>query len=104
MLRIFRDEHVNVKGYFVWTWCDNFEWAEGYTIRFGLVYVDFMNNLTRYPKNSAAWFAKFLKSNRKPPFSWLPWWLQPFSAKRSVEDNGGNEPDKRLKVVEADDQ
>ncbi|KAG8376370.1 hypothetical protein BUALT_Bualt09G0056000 [Buddleja alternifolia] len=58
-------ENVNVKGYFVWAWCDNFEWYEGYTVRFGLVYIDFMNNLTRIPKNSAVWFTKFLQKRKQ---------------------------------------
>ncbi|KAK6119574.1 hypothetical protein DH2020_046676 [Rehmannia glutinosa] len=55
---------VNVKGYFAWAWCDLFEWASGYTIRFGLMYVDYMNDLTRYPKRSAIWFTKFLTKDK----------------------------------------
>ncbi|KAL3844280.1 hypothetical protein ACJIZ3_001683 [Penstemon smallii] len=53
--------NLNIKGYFLWSWCDNFEWVEGYTVRFGIIYVDYMNNLRRYPKHSAKWFAQFLK-------------------------------------------
>ncbi|KAK4493192.1 hypothetical protein RD792_017945, partial [Penstemon davidsonii] len=45
--------NLNIKGYFLWSWCDNFEWVEGYTVRFGIIYVDYMNNLRRYPKHSA---------------------------------------------------
>eukprot|EP00268_Persea_americana_P061809 TRINITY_DN7860_c0_g1_i2.p1 TRINITY_DN7860_c0_g1~~TRINITY_DN7860_c0_g1_i2.p1 ORF type:complete len:525 (-),score=57.20 TRINITY_DN7860_c0_g1_i2:101-1675(-) len=54
-------EGVDVRGYFAWTLLDNFEWADGYTVRFGINYVDFDNGLKRYPKHSAHWFKKFLK-------------------------------------------
>ncbi|KAL0289666.1 UNVERIFIED_CONTAM: Beta-D-glucopyranosyl abscisate beta-glucosidase, partial [Sesamum angustifolium] len=57
-------EQVIVEGYFAWSWCDNFEWKEGYKVRFGIIYVDFNNNQTRYPKLSAMWFAKFLKARK----------------------------------------
>ncbi|CAL9078619.1 unnamed protein product [Musa textilis] len=56
---------VDVRGYFAWSFLDNFEWAEGYTKRFGLVYVDYKNGLTRYPKSSALWFSSFLKANEQ---------------------------------------
>ncbi|KAL2237237.1 UNVERIFIED_CONTAM: Oleuropein beta-glucosidase [Sesamum indicum] len=59
------DEHVDIRGYFAWSWCDNFEWTEGYSVRFGIMYVDFMNDLKRYPKKSAIWFSKFLKRKKK---------------------------------------
>ncbi|XP_038879838.1 beta-glucosidase 12-like [Benincasa hispida] len=53
---------VRVKGFFAWSLLDNFEWANGYTMRFGLVYVDFKHRLTRIPKLSAKWFNNFLRS------------------------------------------
>ena len=53
------DEGVDVQGYFVWSFLDNFEWAEGYRPRFGLVYCDFPTQ-RRVPKTSFAWFRAFL--------------------------------------------
>nr|WP_288808497.1 GH1 family beta-glucosidase [uncultured Sphingobacterium sp.] len=53
-------EGVNIRGYFVWTFLDNFEWAEGYRPRFGLVYVDFQNQ-QRIIKSSGHWYVNFLK-------------------------------------------
>ncbi|XP_015962062.1 beta-glucosidase 12 isoform X1 [Arachis duranensis] len=55
-----RNNDVKVKGYFAWSLLDNFEWADGYTVRFGLVYVDYKNHLKRYAKSSAKWFKNFL--------------------------------------------
>ncbi|XP_072973673.1 beta-glucosidase 12-like [Typha angustifolia] len=54
-------EGVDVRGYFAWSLLDNFEWANGYTVRFGINFVDYKNGLKRYPKSSALWFKKFLK-------------------------------------------
>jgi beta-glucosidase len=47
---------VPLEGYFAWSFLDNFEWAEGFGPRFGLVYVDYMNQLKRIPKDSFYWF------------------------------------------------
>nr|WP_310588517.1 GH1 family beta-glucosidase [Dyadobacter arcticus] len=57
-----KKEGVNVKGYLAWTLMDNFEWAEGYAARFGLIYVDFETQ-QRIIKNSGKWFANLLKAN-----------------------------------------
>ncbi|XP_073010429.1 beta-glucosidase 24-like [Typha latifolia] len=54
-------EGVNVRGYFAWSLLDNFEWMDGYTVRFGINYVDYKDGLKRYPKTSSLWFQKFLK-------------------------------------------
>ncbi|CAN4080488.1 unnamed protein product [Withania somnifera] len=51
---------VNVKGYFIWSFLDNFEWNWGHTQRYGINYVDYNDNLKRYPKHSALWLQKFL--------------------------------------------
>ncbi|RRT70433.1 hypothetical protein B296_00036462 [Ensete ventricosum] len=50
---------ADVRGYFVWSLIDNFEWLYGYTKRFGLHYVDF-NTQKRAPKLSARWYQQFL--------------------------------------------
>nr|CAB3504605.1 unnamed protein product [Digitaria exilis] len=52
---------ANVKGYFAWSLLDNFEWVYGYTVRFGLNFVDYKDGLKRYPKKSAHWFKDFLQ-------------------------------------------
>lgn len=54
-----RNEGVPVEGYFVWTMFDNFEWAEGYFPRFGLVHVDFATQ-ERCIKDSGYWYRDFL--------------------------------------------
>ncbi len=50
---------VNLKGYFIWSLMDNFEWASGYSKRFGIHYVDF-ETLERTPKDSARWYAELI--------------------------------------------
>ncbi|CAH8391210.1 unnamed protein product [Eruca vesicaria subsp. sativa] len=55
------EDKVNVTGYYVWSLMDNFEWQDGYKARFGLYYIDFLNNLTRHQKISGKWYSDFLK-------------------------------------------
>ncbi|WP_190095310.1 GH1 family beta-glucosidase [Streptomyces griseoflavus] len=55
---------VDVRGYFVWSLMDNFEWAEGFARRFGLVHVDF-GTLERTPKASYGWFRDLLREQRR---------------------------------------
>ncbi|MGH3483957.1 MAG: GH1 family beta-glucosidase [Nocardioidaceae bacterium] len=55
---------VPLRGYFVWSLLDNFEWARGYDKRFGLVYVDH-DSLQRTPKASAAWYADLLRRHHR---------------------------------------
>ena len=61
-LRRATSEGVPVRGYFVWSLLDNFEWLEGYSIRFGLHYVDYQT-LKRTPKLSAAFYKKLIARN-----------------------------------------
>ena len=53
---------ADVRGYFLWSLLDNFEWAYGYAKRFGAVYVDYPSNL-RIPKASAYWYARAARDN-----------------------------------------
>jgi beta-glucosidase len=52
---------VDVRGYFVWSLLDNWEWAEGFSQRFGLVHVDFDTH-ARTPKASYAWYREVINS------------------------------------------
>jgi beta-glucosidase len=54
---------VPMAGYMVWSLMDNFEWASGYEKRFGIVHVDY-STLKRTPKDSALWYADFLRQQR----------------------------------------
>jgi beta-glucosidase len=53
---------VDLRGYVVWSFLDNFEWAEGYSKRFGLVFVDY-GTQKRYPKASAHWYRNVIENN-----------------------------------------
>jgi len=57
---------VDVRGYFVWSLLDNFEWAYGYAKRFGIVHVDFATG-RRTPKHSARWYASVIAGNGVVP-------------------------------------
>jgi beta-glucosidase len=55
-----KNEGVNLKGYFIWSFMDNFEWAWGFSKRLGIIYIDY-KALERIPKKSAFWLKKLLE-------------------------------------------
>ncbi|MEW1718050.1 GH1 family beta-glucosidase [Streptomyces sp. NPDC093109] len=56
---------ADVRGYFLWSLLDNFEWAYGYSKRFGMVYVDYATQ-RRIPKSSARWYAELARTGTLP--------------------------------------
>jgi beta-glucosidase len=62
-------EGVPVRGYFVWSLQDNFEWAYGYSRRFGIVYVDYPT-LERVPKDSYRWYRELIAGQRNGSVAW----------------------------------
>ncbi|GAA2018509.1 beta-glucosidase [Nakamurella flavida] len=60
------DAGADVRGYFVWSLLDNFEWAFGYERRFGIVRVDY-DTQERTPKDSARWYAELIRTRQLPP-------------------------------------
>jgi beta-glucosidase len=58
------DAGVDVRGYFLWSLLDNFEWNSGYAKRFGIVHVDYANQ-QRTLKDSALWYREFIASRIK---------------------------------------
>ncbi|SMH31586.1 GH1 family beta-glucosidase [Azospirillum agricola] len=62
-MRAAMSQGADVRGYFVWSLLDNFEWGSGYGQRFGIVHVDFPTG-TRTPKDSARWYADLIRRAR----------------------------------------
>jgi len=56
------DQGVDLRGYFVWSLLDNFEWAFGYSKRFGLIFVDYPTQ-RRTPKSSFHWYREVIARN-----------------------------------------
>jgi beta-glucosidase len=63
MIRKAADSGSNVRGYFVWSLIDNFEWSSGFSKRFGLIHVDYRTQ-TRTIKDSGYWYADFIAGER----------------------------------------
>jgi len=63
-LRKAADEGILISAYFVWSLMDNFEWASGYSERFGLIYVDYQTQ-ERILKDSAYWYQNVITNNGK---------------------------------------
>ncbi|HET7012697.1 MAG TPA: GH1 family beta-glucosidase [Streptosporangiaceae bacterium] len=61
-----REAGVDVRGYFVWSLLDNFEWAEGFSKRFGLTWVDYPTG-TRIPKDSFRWYQNTIRTRTLTP-------------------------------------
>ena len=57
---------ADVRGYFVWSLMDNFEWGYGYDRRFGIVRIDY-DTLERIPKDSAHWYRELVRTGTLPP-------------------------------------
>ena len=58
------EDGTDIRGYFLWTFMDNFEWAHGYIPRFGIVYTDY-ETMKRIPKDSAYWYKNFIEEHSK---------------------------------------
>lgn len=59
------EDRVDVRGYFAWSLLDNFEWADGYSVRFGLFHVDFADKkLSRTIYKSGKDYAKIIYQNK----------------------------------------
>ena len=59
------DAGADVRGYFVWSLLDNFEWGYGYDRRFGIIRVDY-DTLERTIKDSGRWYAELIRSGQLP--------------------------------------
>lgn len=58
------DDGINLKGYFLWSLMDNFEWQHATSKRFGIIYTDYKNNCKRILKDSALWYKQVMESGK----------------------------------------
>ncbi|KAF8064822.1 beta-glucosidase [Lyophyllum atratum] len=71
LLAAVNDDGVDVRAYFPWSFLDNFEWADGYSTRFGVTYVDYETQ-KRYPKESAKFLIQWFKDHHEQPLAQTP--------------------------------
>ncbi|KAF3535089.1 hypothetical protein F2Q69_00021019 [Brassica cretica] len=69
--KVIKEKHVNVKGYFAWSLGDNYEFCKGFTVRFGLSYIDWNNVTDRDLKQSGKWYKKFITTKDLPKKDFL---------------------------------
>ena len=62
---VFREKGVNVRGYFAWALGDNYEFCKGFTVRFGLRYVNWDDLDDRNLKESGKWYQRFINGTAK---------------------------------------
>jgi len=62
---VFREKGVNVRGYFAWALGDNYEFCKGFTVRFGLSYVNWEDLDDRNLKESGKWYQRFINRTVK---------------------------------------
>lgn len=62
---VFREKGVNVRGYFAWALGDNYEFCKGFTVRFGLSYVNWEDLDDRNLKESGKWYQRFINGTVK---------------------------------------
>ncbi|KAL0794391.1 hypothetical protein Bca101_065768 [Brassica carinata] len=65
--KVIREKRVNIKGYFAWALGDNYEFCKGFTVRFGLSYVNWTNLDDRNLKESGKWYQSFINGTSKNP-------------------------------------
>ena len=65
VILVFREKRVNIKGYFAWSLGDNYEFAKGFAVRFGLTYVNWTDVSDRNLKDSGRWYQRFINVTSK---------------------------------------